>query len=156
MTDEKACNCATADPSEEYSTLIYQKQIVLDTKMTPKEKIEAQELYFSFGTNRLTPLGQDILKNLAELMTKNPSLKIEIQGHSDKMEDEVGLKRPTYSDMATKRIAAVIEYLTAVGIKEGRIVPAIKGSQVANPEIRDYDDEEMAQAKNRRVSFRVL
>ncbi|MBU2020550.1 MAG: OmpA family protein [Bacteroidetes bacterium] len=155
MNDETICDCATADPSEEYSTMIYQKQIVLNQKMTPIEKIEAQEVYFAFGTNRLTPLGQDILKDLAELLTANPSLKVEIQGHNDQMEDEVGLKRPAYADMGTKRISAVMEYLLAVGINENRIIPSPKGSQVANPEIRDYDDEEMAQAKNRRVTFKV-
>lgn len=156
LLDNAQCDCATSDPTEEYSKLIYQKQVVVDDKkMTAAEKLNAQELYFAFGSNELTPLARDVLNTIAELMKANPTMKIQILSHSDKVEDEVGEKKIEFADMTNKRLSAVIEYLTAVGVSESRLLPVPKGNGIDNPEIRSYDDEEMIQAKNRRVTFKV-
>lgn len=157
LVDGAQCDCATSDPTEEYSKLVYQKQVVVDDKkMTDKDKLNAQELYFAFGSNELTPLARDVLNTISELMKANPSLKIQIISHSDKVEDEVGEKKAEYADMCNKRISSVMEFLTAMGIDESRLLPVPKGNGIDNPEIRSYDDEEMIQAKNRRVTFKVL
>lgn len=156
LNGDMQCDCATSDPSETYSTLIYQKQVVVDDKkMTDKDKLNAQELYFAFGSNELTPLARDVLNNIADLMKANPNLKLQILSHSDKVEDEVGEKKPEYADMTNKRLSSVMEFLTAMGIDESRLLPVPKGNGIDNPEIRSYDDEEMIQAKNRRVTFKV-
>lgn len=156
LLGDMACDCATSDQTETYSTMIYQKQITFEEKMTPADKVSSTELYFGFGDDELTFLAQDLLKSVVEVLKANPKMRIQIMGHSDKLEDKVGLKKPEYSDMANKRMAAVMEYFKAMGIDETRLIPASQGSNVPNPDIRDYDDEEMMQAKNRRVTFKAL
>lgn len=155
LVGDARCDCATSDPEEEYSTVIYQKQFVLNDKMTPKEIIQGQELFFAFGSDRLTPLAKEALDMVVQQLTTNKAFKLQVNGHSDKVEDEVGLKKADYSDMSNKRIAAVMEYLAEKGIGTDRIIPSSQGSETPNPEIKVYDDEEMAQAKNRRVAFVV-
>ena len=60
-----------------------------------------------------------------------------------------------YADMDNKRIAVVIEYLQEKGVDASRLIPAAKGSEIKNPEIGEADDEDLSEAKDRRVSFKV-
>jgi OmpA-OmpF porin, OOP family len=156
MDDETACECTSDEPSEEFSTMIYQKQIRIDeTKSTPKQIVEAQELYFGFGQDNLTPLSESSLDVIAKIMMANPTLRLEIMGHTDAMEDEVGEEKEIYADMDNKRIAAVMDYLKSKQVAVQRMVASPQGSGEANPNISDSDEEEVAQAKNRRVVFVV-
>jgi outer membrane protein OmpA-like peptidoglycan-associated protein len=88
-------------------------------------------------------------------MKANPDFKLQIMGHNNAKEDEVGLKNDYYSDMDNKRIGVVVEYLQSKGIDAGRLIPAPKGSEIANPEIGESDDEDLSEAKNRRVTFKI-
>ncbi len=155
MTDEVDCSCGVQREEVTYSTVIYQRQIVIEESMTPAEQIEAQELYFGFGNARLTPVSKEGLDLIAKQMTDKPNMKLQILGHSDAEEDVVGEDKPEFSDMSNKRIAEVMNYLKSKGIAESRLIPASQGSLVPNPEIRSYDEDEIAQAKNRRVVFKV-
>ena len=71
------------------------------------------------------------------------------------MEDEVGEGNDYYADMDNKRIGAVIEYLVEKGIDSSRFIATQKGSESDNPDVTDLDDEDLAQAKSRRVTFKV-
>lgn len=156
MDEDTPCDCTSEEPEEEYSTLIYQKQINVDeTKKTPKQVIEAQEIYFGFGQDVLTPLSKSSLDVIAKMMMANPTFKLQINGHTDAMEDEVGAEKEQYADMDDKRIAAIIDYLKSKSIASERLIPSAQGSEEANPNILADDDEEVSQAKNRRVMFIV-
>ena len=156
IVDGVDCSCGvTAAAEEVYSTVIYQRQIVIKDDMTPAQQIEAQELFFGFGMDILTPVSEEGLNLIAKQMNDKPNLKLQILGHSDEEEDEVGEEKAKYADMSNKRIAAVMAYLKAKGVDESRLIPASQGSLVPNPEIRGYDEDEIAQAKNRRVVFKV-
>ena len=80
---------------------------------------------------------------------------MEIIGHNDEMEEKIGKENPSVADIANKRNLEIIEYLTAKGISESRLVPSSLGSSEANLEISESDEEELKLAKNRRVSFKV-
>ncbi len=156
MDEDTPCDCVSGEAEVEYSSLIYQKQITIDLdKSTPKQAIEAQEIFFGFGQNTLTPLSKKSLDLVAKMMMENPSAKIQINGHTDEMEDEVGAEKDEYSEMDNKRIAAVMEYLKSKSIASERMIPSTQGSDDPNPDVLDSDDEEVAQAKNRRVTFIV-
>jgi outer membrane protein OmpA-like peptidoglycan-associated protein len=156
IEDDVTCECGNPDEETKYSTLIYQKQIYLDeAKNTPKQMIEGQELYFGFGDDRLTIIAKGALDVIAKQMLSNPNMKLQINGHSDEMEDKVGEEKEQYADMDNKRIAAVIEYLTSKEIAESRLIASAQGSDSPNSEISENDDEDVAQAKNRRVLFVV-
>ncbi len=156
MDEDTPCDCTSDEPNEEFSTMIYQKQIRVDeTKSTPKQVIEAQQLYFGFGQDALTPISKTSLDVIARVMMANPTMRLQINGFTDKMEDEVGEEKEMYADMDNKRIAAVIEYLKSKEIASQRLIATPQGNEEANPEILETDDEEVAQAKNRRIMFVV-
>lgn len=156
IDEDNPCDCIEGEPMVEYSTLVYQKQINIDeAKSSPKQVIEAQQLFFGFGQDKVTPQSKTSLDVIARVLLANPVLKLQINGHTDKMEDEVGVKREQYAQMDNKRIAAVMEYLKEKGVASERLIPSAQGSNESNEDILSSDDEEVAQAKNRRVMFVV-
>ncbi len=156
IEDDMVCDCASMEEEEKYSTLIYQKQVNMDeTKNTPKQLIEGQELFFGFGQNRLTLIAEGALDIIAKQMLANPAMKLQINGHTDEMEDKVGEEKEEFSDMDNKRIAAVMDYLTSKEVAASRLIASPQGSESPNVEINENDEEDVAQAKNRRVMFIV-
>ena len=97
-----------------------------------------------------------MLDLIAQKMTENPAMKLEVIGHSDAMEDSVGVEKTQYSGMAEKRVDAVIAYLKGKGIDPNRLISVVENSAIPNDEISESDDQELQMAKNRRVTFRAL
>jgi outer membrane protein OmpA-like peptidoglycan-associated protein len=155
LEEDQFCDCLIAEERNEYSATIYQKAINLNDKMTVNQMIEAQQLFFAFGKDNLTPVGKESLDLIVSKMKANPALKLEIQGHSDAQEDKVGEEKPAYAKMDSKRVNAVIVYLTENGITEARLIPSGQGSESPNEEAYESDDEDLKMAKNRRVTFKV-
>jgi outer membrane protein OmpA-like peptidoglycan-associated protein len=149
------CECAAEDAGDSYSTTIYHQVITITEEMTDKDKIEAQQVYFAFGKRKLITEGEQALDQIAEWMKANPEMKLEVRGHNNTMEDEVGMENDYYADMDNKRIGTVMDYLASKGIDKGRMIPAPKGDQSSNAEITDADDDDLKMAKDRRVSFKV-
>jgi outer membrane protein OmpA-like peptidoglycan-associated protein len=150
------CSCAGDEPKNEFSTTVYQKSIITNSKMTPAQVINAQQTFFAFGKANFSPEGKTMLDLIAQKMTENPTMKLEIQGHSDAMEDSVGVEKTQYSGMAEKRAEAVITYLKGKGIDPARLVGVAKDSAIPNDEISESDDNDLKMAKNRRVTFKAL
>ena len=138
-----------------YSTTIYFQATHITDDMTASDKIELQQAYFAFGKNKLSTEGEQSLDLIAEEMKANSEFKLQINGHNNKMEDEVGMENDYYADMDNKRIASVMEYLEAKGIDKARMMPAAKGAESPNPDISEEDDEDLQMAKDRRVTFKV-
>jgi outer membrane protein OmpA-like peptidoglycan-associated protein len=155
ITEDQPCDCGGDKDPNEVSATIYQKSIVLNDKMTPQQKIEAQGVYFAFGKDRLTQQAMAALDLVAAEMKAHGDLTITLNGHSDPAEDELAEKKPYYADMDKKRIAAVTAYLTEKGIAASRIKSSNKGSNEPNPEIVESDEADLKMAKNRRVQIVV-
>lgn len=149
------CECATEDAGNSYSTTIYQKVFNVTEEMTPKDKIEMQQVYFAFGRDMLTTEGKQALDLIAKEMLANPEFKLQINGHNNEMEDEVGVENDYYADMDIKRIGVVMDYLKEKEVDGSRLISTQKGSEVSNPEITDADDDDLRMAKDRRVTFKV-
>lgn len=151
----EACDCAAEEANDNYSPTIYQKVFNITENMTPKEIIEMNQVFFAFGKSKLSAQGESSLDLIAKLMTENPEFKLQVNGHNNAKEDEVGMENDYYADMDNKRIGVVMEYLQSKGVDASRLIPTAKGSELANPEISDADDEDLSEAKNRRVSFKI-
>ena len=136
--------------------MIYQKQISINDKMTPKQKVEIEQIYFAFGKYKLTPIGEEALNLIAEQLKANPDMKIEIRGNANELEDKVGAEKPLYADMSNKRINSVIKYLVSKGVAESALIAKPMGSTAPNPDASESDEEELKLAKSRRVTFVVL
>jgi outer membrane protein OmpA-like peptidoglycan-associated protein len=156
VDQDQTCDCAKSATDSEYSSMIYQKQISINDKMTPKQKVEIEQIYFAFGKYKLTPIGEEALNLIADQLKANPDMKIEIRGNANELEDKVGAEKPLYADMSNKRINSVIKYLVSKGVAESALIAKPMGSTAPNPDASESDEEELKLAKSRRVTFVVL
>lgn len=155
IDDTHPCNCAPEDDGSEYSKTIYQKVPKFNDKMPVAEQIQAHSMYFAFGKNNLSQVGEDALDFIAEKMKADPAMKLQIKGYSDAMEDEVGVEKSTYAGMDAKRVNTVVLYLVEKGIAESRLIASPQGSEEKSVDIIETDEDDIKQAKNRRIEFKV-
>jgi outer membrane protein OmpA-like peptidoglycan-associated protein len=149
------CDCQIEVDQDNYSTTVYQKAVNLNDKMTPTQKIEKHQLFFAFGKSTITPAGKEALDFVVKTLKANPTMKLEILGHSDPEEDKVGKEKGQYAEMSTKRVDAIQTYFVENGIAEARLIASPQGSELPNEEISTVDEDDLKQAKNRRVTFKV-
>ena len=159
VKSKEECNCYAADTAEVaevYSTLIYDKTPILTDKMTIDQKIKEQVAYFGFGKKSYTPSGKEAFNFIIAAMNENSSMRIKITGHNDKKEDEVAEQNQELVNMARQRAEAIKNYFVKQGITEDRIDVDSNGSTISSLEIQSDDDNEVRDAKNRRVMFEVI
>lgn len=149
------CECEDGQDLKTYSTTVYEKSVVLNDEMTDVQKIEAHQLYFAFGKDKLSTEGEDALNLIAEIMKANAGLVLQINGFNNPEEDEVGRENDYYADMDVKRIGAVMKYLMDAGIEESRMMSNPQGGDTPSPDITSADDDDLRMAKSRRITFKV-
>lgn len=155
IDDSNPCNCASEESDEGFSKTIYQKVSNVNDKMTSKEKVEAQNLYFAFVKNAITQEGETALNLIVEQMKADPTMKLQIKGYTDVKEDELAAEKSVYAGMDAKRVNAVVLYLMEKGIEESRLIASPMGSEEKSTEIVETDEDDIKQAKNRRIEFKV-
>lgn len=155
IDESNPCDCAPTDPTEGYSKTVYQKAINISDDMTPAKKVESLQVFFGFGKTDLTKAGEDVLNIIVKQMKDNPNMKLQINGFSDAAEDQAAEDQQFFQGMDSKRVNAIFTYLTEKGIGETRLIAAPQGSAEQNSEITTSDEDDIKQAKNRRVEFKV-
>lgn len=109
--------------------------------------VRLNEIYFDFDKATLRPESFPELGRVVELMENNPTLEIEISGHTDdKGSDDYNLK------LSQNRANAVKKYVVNKKISSSRIMA--KGYGERQPEVSNDSDEN--RQINRRVQFTVL
>ena len=117
------------------------------------EKIEVGRSYrvndIKYATNsaEVTGASKYILDELIEFLEENPSVRIEVQGHTDNiggLEDNLALSR--------NRAITVMDYLSGHGIKPSRLTAKGYGSTVPIAP----NDTETGRAENRRTTFLII
>lgn len=152
------CACYNAKPpkiEDSFSDLVFEKTPEINEKMTLDKKIAAQTIYFRQGKSSLTENARENLDFIVAQMNANPSLTIEIIGHNDPLEIKAGEENEAYQDMDRKRVAAGVKYLMNNGIAEERLVKTYKSDTTPSSEIDVDDEQDVKDAKNRRIEFRV-
>jgi outer membrane protein OmpA-like peptidoglycan-associated protein len=152
------CACYNARPpkiEDGFSTLIYDKAPEITDKMTVDKKIEAHSIYFRQGKASLTENAKENMNFVIEQMNANPAMKIEISGNNDELEVKASKENEDYSDLDRKRVAVAVKYFVAQGISEERIIKTYKGTSSLSTEIVEDDEQDVKDAKCRRVEFRV-
>lgn len=156
VVDEKnPCDCAPLDPTEGYSKTVYQKAINLSADLTPAKKIEALQVFFGFGKTDLTNASVEVLDIIVKTMKENTALKLQINGYADQEEVAVSEDNAFFQEMDSKRTNAIFNYLVEKGIAENRLISSPQGSSEKSAEIVESDEDDIKQAKNRRVEFKV-
>jgi outer membrane protein OmpA-like peptidoglycan-associated protein len=118
--------------------------------LTPIEinaSITLKNIFFETGKSELQAASFYEMNKLIQLLIDNPTLKIEIIGHTD----NVG-KASDNMTLSVHRASAVVNYLVARGIDRKRLNQ--KGMGSTQP-IAENDYEE-GRAKNRRTELKVL
>jgi outer membrane protein OmpA-like peptidoglycan-associated protein len=110
-----------------------------------KTKIEIkQTVYFEFNKATIKPVSFPLLNEVALALKDNPTLKVEVQGHTDSVgADAKNLK------LSQKRAESVRTYLIKQGIESSRLAPKGYGENVPIADNRTAD----GRSQNRRVEF---
>lgn len=133
----------------------YENQLVATNTMTMNIYVEEDivqlrkldNLNFARSSDQITSASYAELDDLAQWLTENPSISIQLEGHTDFAGNaEANLR------LSQARVEAVKEYLIDKKVKKTRIfTKAFGGTQ---PITQERTDE--AKAQNRRVEVRVI
>jgi outer membrane protein OmpA-like peptidoglycan-associated protein len=107
-----------------------------------------RNIYFDFNRASFKPESYSELSKLENMLRQNPSVRVEIAGHTDNYGNWDYNKR-----LSLQRATAVRNFLTGRGIDPRRIQAAGYG---ASRPLASNDDEESGREINRRVEFKVL
>ena len=124
----------------------YELEILLEP-IASNNKITLNNVFFDFDKNELSAVSFLELDKVVELLQKNPTLKIEIAGHTDNKGD-----KKYNQTLSQKRAESVVNYLVQKGIALTRLTA--KGYGDTMP-VAPNDTEEN-KAKNRRTELKVL
>jgi outer membrane protein OmpA-like peptidoglycan-associated protein/Tol biopolymer transport system component len=132
--------------NKKQSDSTYTKNISLQP-ITLNASVVFKNIQFETNSYKLLSVSLIELDKLLQLLNENPSINIEIAGHTDnvgKAEDNIKL--------STNRAKAVVDYLASKGIDAKRL--SYKGYGSSKP-IADNNTEE-GKAKNRRTEFLII
>lgn len=110
-------------------------------------KIVLKNIFFATGSSQLTSSSNSELKKLVTLLKNNPTVKVQIAGHTD----HVGNKEANVT-LSTNRAKAVKNYLVSAGISSSRI--SSKGYGSTSPIASN--DTEKGRKLNRRTEFIIV
>jgi outer membrane protein OmpA-like peptidoglycan-associated protein len=167
QTDEKGEYFITLPTGKDYTFTVNRKGYLFFSELYALRDKEADSVYlkdiylqpvelnvvttfnnilFANNSYELPPASLIELDKLLQVLTENPSLKVEISGHTDnvgKVEDNLKL--------STNRAKAIVDYLAGQGMDRARM--SYKGYGSAQP-VTD-NATETGKAKNRRTTFTV-
>ncbi len=125
------------------------QEIVLDVELkrvSVGSRIILRNIFFDFDQATLKKESTAELRNLLEIMTELPTLKIEISGHTDSKGSADYNKK-----LSERRAKAVVDYLVAKGVAPERFT--YKGFGMERPLVSN--DDEAGRALNRRTEFLI-
>lgn len=116
-------------------------------KLEVGSSIVLNNIFFDYNKATLRPESYAELNNLLKLMQENPTLVIEISGHTDNRGTSEYNKK-----LSKDRAQAVVDYLIAKGIPSNRMTYA--GYGFDKPVVPNTSEENMQ--LNRRVEFKII
>lgn len=126
------------------------RNVKKDYRLIPIEvglNVVIENVYFYFGQTILKPESSGSLDKIVEFIKANPTMVIEIAGHTDdEGADDYNLT------LSQGRAESVVQYLVKVGIESSRLTA--KGYGETKP--IDKAITKAAKAKNRRVEFTIV
>jgi outer membrane protein OmpA-like peptidoglycan-associated protein len=124
-----------------------QRETNINDEITKNGYVNLYGLYFDFGSDNIKPESLSAIEQVLDYLKKNPSVKIQIEGHTDNIGSDNG--NQTLSD---KRAIAVKNELVKKGISADRLTT--KGFGSKQPITSNSTD--IGRAQNRRVTIRKV
>jgi outer membrane protein OmpA-like peptidoglycan-associated protein len=103
-----------------------------------------QQIHFEFNKDKIRPESFPVLDAVVEALQKNPSIKIEVQGHTDNKGTAAYNK-----NLSDRRAKSVMKYLVSHGVEMSRLTSWGYGFE--RPLVDNSTDQN--RALNRRVQF---
>lgn len=129
---------------------VYEVEIVLD-KIFRNREIVLENIYYDFDKWDIRPDAEPALNRLAEMLRKNPNIRIQLGSHTDCRGDNA------YNQtLSQKRAQSAVNYLIGRGIDSARLTAVGYGESqpaVNCPCNRCTEAEHQA---NRRTTFRIV
>lgn len=144
------CSCTQLDKAE--SEFIYSKKVALPLNLKPVDAIEQATIYFKRFTRSIDGSMDQLIADMAKLMTENKEIKIKLTGHSDALEYDRIRMRPDLTELAKERADEVKAALVEAGVEAERITTTSAGHE--SP--ADGGDDDVALSKNRRVEVDIV
>lgn len=124
----------------------YQLDILLNP-ITINQTLIMRNVLFELDSYKLKPESSIELDRVVAMLKQNPTLKVEIGGHTDNQGDE------SYNQiLSEKRAEAVVRYLTRKGIEASRLSWKGYGEKVPI----ETNSTAEGRAKNRRTEMRII
>lgn len=136
---------------QEYNKEIYMKKIEIG------EVIVLRNIFYDLAKYSLRPESKTELNRLIKLLNDNPTLKIQISGHTDSRGSDESNK-----ELSRNRAKEVVDYLVKAGISESRLKYEGYGeeqlihSDAAIAKLKTAKEKEAAHQENRRTEFKIL
>jgi outer membrane protein OmpA-like peptidoglycan-associated protein len=141
MEELTTCDCEPKDRNE--MQVVHNENISETMDMSAADLAATKKVFFDERSKEVASGAQ--LAELIELMKENPTLSVEIQGHTDKQEENDYL-----GNLSEERAKAVYDYMIEQGIEASRL--SYTGMKDGSP--ADESGTRDSLAKNRRVSFK--
>jgi len=109
--------------------------------------IVMDSIYFEIDRAYLKKESLDVLDRVIAILKKNPSMKIEVRGHTDSTGEKAHNQR-----LSERRADAVVEYMIKNGISPERL--AAVGFGAEKPIASNAEEE--GRKKNRRTEFYII
>lgn len=115
-------------------------------------KITLNNIFFDFDKATLRSISNVELKNLIKLMNNNPTMKVEISGHTDSKGDAAYNQK-----LSEERATAVVNFLEVNGINASRMKAKGYGKTVPAAPNKNTDGTDNPEGRqlNRRVELKV-
>jgi len=144
VTPEQKAEPLPETPSKE---AVVQPETSKEAVQAPELQTELQKIYFNFDSSDLSQESRGILSKNAEVLTKNTSIKIRIEGNCDERgSDEYNMA------LGERRAKAAKDYLVNLGVQSDRLSVISYGEEKPV----DPGHDEAAWAKNRRDDFVIV
>lgn len=122
------------------------ERVVMLTPIEVGASIVVEDLLFKTGKTDLDERSYRILDQLVDFMNQNPTVKIELQGHTDSDGSSSSNQK-----LSEGRAQSAVDYLVSKGIDRSRMTA--KGYGEAQPRATNATDE--GKALNRRVELKI-
>lgn len=123
---------------------------IINVKLQPVkagEILTLKNIFFETASAELRPESQTELQKVVDLMEKNPTMKVQVNGHTDNVgSDAVNLK------LSLDRALSVKNFIVQHGIPDARIT--YKGFGETKPV--DTNETDQGKANNRRTEIQIL
>jgi outer membrane protein OmpA-like peptidoglycan-associated protein len=149
LDPDEMCDCGYSDDAEKIVSTVYQRTVSLTDNMTLAQKLEVQNVFYGKGRYDIAMAGDKTLNLVANLLAENPDATITVSGHGDVEEIQGG----EFPDISMKRAEYIRSLLVNKDVDVNRIKIADAKNNTRAPFAEEGDDEQLQNAKERRVSF---